>query len=233
MRAGIEVRDLTPEDEYFVGTCSHRNESDEIDASSRRRVAWLRDRHAEGVRAKVALWEGLHAGFLFCMPIDASPWGPRGTDLLVVPCLFVLPHSTDNGIGAALLEAAEQEARDQGLSGVVLQAIHLEGWWFMPAAYFEGRGWAEADRRGATRLLWKAFAETAQPPQLLQPSYTYCPVPGRVVVDLYWNPFSLTSDVEAQRVRDVATEFGDQVDLNEHQAEDAESLGICGTPRAI
>jgi len=233
MHAGIEVRGLTADDEYFVGTCSHRNESEEIDASSHRRVAWLKANHAEGVRAKVALRDGRHAGFLFCMPIEVSPWGPRGENLLVVPCLFVLPHSTDHGIGGALLEAAEQEARDQGLAGIVLQAVHLEGWWFMPAAYFEARGWEAVDRRGATRLLWKRFAEQAAPPRLLEPTYTFQPAAGRVVVDLFWNRFCLTSDMEAQRVRDVAAEFGEQVQLNEHQAEQAETLGLCGIPRAI
>ena len=233
MRAEIEVRDLRADDEYFVGTCSHRNESDEIDASSNRRVAWLEEHHAQGVRAKVALRDGRHAGFLFCMPIEASPWGPRGEDLLVVPCLYVLPHSTDHGIGGALLEAAEQEARDQGLAGIVLQAIQLEGWWFMPAAYFEARGWQPAAHRGATRLLWKAFAEGAEPPRLLQPAYVFEPTPGRVVVDLFWNRFCLTSDVEAQRVRDVVGEFGEQAVLKEHPAEPAEAVAVHGIPRAI
>ena len=233
MHAGIEVRDLRAEDEYFVGTCSHRNESDEIDASGHRRIAWLSANRARGVRVKVALRAERHAGFLYCMPIEVSPWGPRGHNLLVVPCLYVLPHSTDHGIGTALLEAAEQEARDQGLAGVALQAIHLEGWWFMPAAYFEARGWQEADRRGATRLLWKPFTEGQEPPRLLEPSYAFRPMPGRVVVDLFWNGFCLTSDVEAQRVRDVVAEFGDQAVLNEHAAEDTETLAAFGIPRAL
>lgn len=233
MHAGIEVRGLTAEDEYFVGTCSHRNESDEIDASARRRIRWFEERRPQGVRALVALCEGRHAGFLFGMPIEASPWGPHGENLLVVPCLYVLPHSTGQGIGGALLDAAEREARDQGLGGIVLQAICLEGWWFMPAAYFEARGWREADRRGATRLLWKPFSEEARPPRLIEPSYVFQPSPGRVVVDLFWNCFCLTSDVEAQRVRDVVAEFGDRVVLNEHRADGAETLAASGIPRAL
>ena len=174
MHAGIEVRGLTADDEYFVGTCSHRNESDEIDASARRRIAWLKEHHAEGVRAFVALGDGQHVGFLVCMPIDVSP------------CLYVLPHSKDRGVGTALLEAAEQEARDQGLAGVVLQAVHLEGWWFMPAAWFESRGWQEVERRGATRLLWKPFAEDAPAPSLLEPAYAFQPAPGKVVDGPEW-----------------------------------------------
>ena len=233
MHAGIEVRDLRPKDEYFVGTCSHRNESEEIDACARRRVGWLKEHHGRGVRVKVALRDERHAGFLFCMPIEVSPWGPRGTNLLVVPCLYVLPHSTHQGVGGALLESAEQEARDQGLGGIVLQAIDLEGWWFMPAAYFAARDWREAERRGATRLLWKPYEAGVEAPRLLEPAYTFRPVAGRVVVDLFWNRFCLTSDMEAQRVREVVAEFGDHAVLNEHAADEAGTLDRYGITRAL
>ena len=35
----IIIRDMLPEDEYFVGTCSHVNESAETDAAGMRRIA--------------------------------------------------------------------------------------------------------------------------------------------------------------------------------------------------
>ena len=33
----IEIHDIKPEDEYFVGSCTHTNESDEIDKSANKR----------------------------------------------------------------------------------------------------------------------------------------------------------------------------------------------------
>jgi len=48
--SSVEVRDMLPEDEYFVSTCTHENESDEIDASARRRLAWLRFPPTQSIR---------------------------------------------------------------------------------------------------------------------------------------------------------------------------------------
>lgn len=229
----IEIHDMQPADEYFVGTCSHRTESAEIDACGKRRIAWLRENHPKGMRTKVALRNRRHAGFLFAMPIEVSPWGPRGQDLLVIPCLFVLPHSEAHGVGKALLAEAEAEARRQEMRGLVLLALDRKGWWFMPAAFFTSQGWAEAARRGLERLLWKPFDGEVEVPQFLERAYRFRPVPGKVVVDLFWTRFCLTSDVEAQRVREVAAEFGDRVVLNEYHACDPEVLREHQIPRAI
>jgi hypothetical protein len=46
---------MTAADEYFVGTCSHVNESAEMDACGRRRLAWLWRIPAQGLRVSVAL----------------------------------------------------------------------------------------------------------------------------------------------------------------------------------
>jgi hypothetical protein len=40
------------------------------------------------------------------------------------------------------------------------------------------------------------------------------------VIDLFWNEFCQTSNIEAQRVREVAAEFGDLVALNEYSTDD-------------
>jgi len=49
------IRDMTPDDTYYVSTCSHVHESDEIDACGRARAAWLREAWARGARVKVAV----------------------------------------------------------------------------------------------------------------------------------------------------------------------------------
>jgi hypothetical protein len=53
------------------------------------------------------------------------------------------------------------------------------------------------------------------------------------VVDLFWHTFCETSCIEAQRVREVAAEFGDAVVLNEYCADDREVLLRYQNPRAI
>lgn len=58
----------------------------------------------------------------------------------------------------------------------------------------------------------------------MKPNYELKPTPGKVVIDLFWNAFCQTSSIEAQRVREVAAEFGDSVTLNEYSADDRAAL---------
>jgi GNAT superfamily N-acetyltransferase len=277
----IMVRDMQPDDEYFVGTCSHVNESAEIDACGRRRLAWLRRTHEAGVRAKVARLDGEPVGFAYVMPIEVSPWGPLGRDLMVLDCLWVLPRAQHHGAGHALVQAAEEEARRQRRKALVTQAYYHD-FWFMPAVFFTGHdaagtprlgsGQAEVGRcgsagaspsqtaggdvgrcptsgtetgryracgftrvaqRGKAAILWKVFDASAEPPTFLESRYRYQPAPGKVVIDLFFNTFCETSDIEAQPVREAAAEFGDAVVLHEYPADDRDVLLKHQTPRAI
>ena len=226
------VRQMTADDEYFVATCSHVNESEEIDQCGHRRLVWLRAMREKGLRVFSAGVEGKPVGFVYVLPIDVSPWGPVGRDLLVVPCLWVLPDAQRRGAGRALMEAAEEEARRQGVKGIATTG-HYHDFWFMPATFFEKMGYEPACRREKEAILWKCFDESAEPPSFLVRDYQFAPVPGKVVIDLFDTTFCLTSDVEAQRVREVAADFGDAVVLNEYPADDAEILRRHQLPRAI
>jgi GNAT superfamily N-acetyltransferase len=223
---------MEAEDEYFVSTCSHVNETDEIDASGRRRLAWLRSMFEKGLRIKVARLNGKPVGFLYAMPIEVSPWDFIGESLLAIPCLWVIRDEVGKGVGRALIDAAEREAKEQGLKGMVTTAFYHD-FWFMPAGYFETLGFEVADRRKSAAVLWKHWDPSAKPPKLMERNYEFKPIPGNVVIDLFWNPICLTTDIEAQRVREIAAEFGDGVVLNEYPADDREVLLKYRTPRAI
>ncbi|MBN2564846.1 MAG: GNAT family N-acetyltransferase [Candidatus Eisenbacteria bacterium] len=229
----VVVRDMKPEDEYFVSTCTHENESDEMDACGRRRLAWLRAKESEGLRIKVALLDEERVGFLYAMPIELSPWGPLGSDLMVFPCLFVKTDSQRRGAGRGLVEAAEDEARRRALKGVATMGYYWDDFWFMPATFFKGLGYEEVERRGDYSLLWKRLSPDAIPPRMIKRSWRYEPVTGRVAVDLFWHSFCSTCNKEAARVREVAAEFGDVVALREYCADDREVFLRHQTPRAI
>ena len=231
--SSVEVRDMTSEDEYFVSTCTHENESEEIDASARRRLAWLRSREPDGLRVKVALRDGRRVGFLYAMPIEISPWGPLGEDLLVFPCLYVLVDEQKHGAGRALMEAAEEEALRQGRKGVATFGYYWEDFWFMPAPFFEHMGFEEVERKGDYALHWKPLDSSAEKPRLMKRNYEFEPVDGKVVVDLFWQSFCLTGDEEAARVKEVAAEFGDRVVLREYCGDDRDILLKHQIPRAI
>ncbi|HUU92717.1 MAG TPA: GNAT family N-acetyltransferase [Phycisphaerae bacterium] len=228
----IEIRDMTADDEAFVGPCTHIDEAEEWTASGKRRATWLRAMHAKGARTKVALLDGAHAGFLHCMPIEHAPWGPLGRDLMVVPCLAVKDDVKGRGVGSALLAAAEDETRRQGLKGLVTTGWYHD-FWFMPGPWFERRGFTVVARQDTRAILWKVYDPTAEPPGFLKRNWEFVPVEGKVAVDLFWMCFCLTSDSEAQRVREVAAEFGNKVVLREYSRDDQEAFMRHQTGRAI
>lgn len=240
----VKIRDMEAGDHYFVSTCTHVRESDEIDASSRRRLAWLKDMQEQGSRVKVALYGREQTGFLHVMPIEICPWGPLGRDLMVIPCLVVKEKAKGNGMGRALVASAVEEARAQGMKGLVTTAYYHD-FWFMPAPFFEACGFT---RVGATRevtsegekeyldreaLLWKVWDSSAERPEALKPDYHFEPLPGKVAIDLFWNAFCQTSNIEAERVREVVEEFGDAVVLREWSADDRATFSRRQIPRAI
>jgi N-acetylglutamate synthase-like GNAT family acetyltransferase len=166
------------------------------------------------------------------MPIEIAPWGPVGRDLMALQCLVVKTPMKQRGLGRALVAAAEEETRRQGRKGLVVAAFYHD-FWFMPAPFFERCGFAPAARQGTAALLWKVFDLSAEPPAFMEPNYRFQPVPGKVAVDLFWSRSCLTSDTEAQRVREVAAEFGAAVALREFCADDAAVRARYGISRAI
>jgi len=229
----ISIRNMTKDDEYYVGTCTHVNEDNtEREMSCLRRISWLRSMEKRGLRVKVALLDGIHAGFLYIMPIEINPWNIQGKDLMVFPCLVSQSKFSKKGIGKKLIKAAEEEAQNQHRNGIVTIGYFWD-FWFMPADFFLKLGFKVVEKRGEEAILWKSFNRSAEPPHFREEHYNFKPVKGKVVIDLFWNRFCLTSDIEAQRVREVISEYGNYVILNEFSAVDQKVLQQYGIERRI
>lgn len=229
----ITIRDMTKDDEYYVGTCTHVNENNiEYEKSAPRRISWLRSMEKYGLRVKVALIDNIHAGFLYLMPIEVNPWPIQGKDLMVFPCLVSHSKFAQKGIGKELIKAAEEETKLQNRKGITTIAFFWD-FWFMPASYFLKLGFIVAEKRGEEAILWKQFDQNVDPPHFREENYTFEPIKGKIVIDLFWNRFCQTSDVEAQRVREVASEYGNDVILNEFSAVDQKVLQKFGIERRI
>jgi predicted GNAT family acetyltransferase len=185
-----------------------------------------------GMRVKVALLNGQHAGFLYLLPIELAPMGPIGQDLSVIQCLTVKDELKSHGVGHSLVAAAEEEARKQGRKGIVVTGFYHD-FWFMPATFFEECGFTAARREEKVAILWKRFDDQAQPPTFLERRYRFTPVEDKVAIDLFWTRSCLTTDTEAQRVREVAAEFGNAVALREYCSDDPAMRARYGIGRAI
>jgi len=231
----IEIRDMKPEDELYVGSCTHLNDPGYNLELARSHVERLRNAYTDnGLRIKVALLSGKQVGFAHIYPIETCPSGPLGKDLSVVFCINVAPEKrTKNGIGSNLLRAAEEESRAQHRKGMVIQAYYSD-FWLMPARFFERCGYTlvqgprQVPHKGMDKyvsdeaLLWKVFDQSAEPPRFLERIYRFNPIPGKVVIDLFYTISCHLNDREI--VRSVCRRFGDQVILNEYNADNPEIL---------
>jgi len=229
----IKIRDMLPEDEYYVGTCTHVEENDEeIEECAQERIAYFKKMKNSGLKIKVALFNGQHAGFIYIFPIENSPWEVEGSNLYFIPCLVAHSKFSGNNIGRELLVSAKNEAKAQGKDGIVVDAMDWNHW-FMPANYFIHLGYEIVRRKGREVLLWKRFNKHSLKPHFIEENYSFKKIANEVVVDLFYNTFCQTSAIEAKRVRSIVEEFGDKVILNEFSADKRSTCKKYGISRAI
>lgn len=220
----MELVDLNERFLDFVSLCTH------IDATGTDclraveiRKEWLLDRSKKGLRVKVAIDKGKPVGFIHCLPIELDTWGISGEDLMTVPCLtlnykLVYEQKTGTGYGKALMQAAEEEAKNVGKKGIAVLCYDHD-FWFMPASFFKKLGYEEIQREKETIIVWKNFGD-AQPPKLHKSKFVPQKLPDKVAVDVVWNPMCMTSIVEINNIREVCGEYRNKVVLREFNSGD-------------
>ncbi len=233
----MNIIDLTDEYMRFVALCTHIDDPDEErDSIVSVRESWLKDTLAKGLSVKVAVDNsGRPIGFAHCLPIELGTWGMSGKDLMTVPCLTLKYKRVYNceqgsGIGRALMESVEEEAR-KNKKGVAVLAYDND-FWFMPFSFFKYLGYKEVARQGDTVIMLKAF-EPVDPPVMHNVNYRHNSVSGKVVVDAFWNSICLTSVMEIHHVREVCAEYGDKVILNEFDCSNKSILEKYQVSRAL
>ena len=206
--------------------CTHEDSHDSARTEAAQiRMQWLKGQLREGrISVKVAVDEsGNPLGFIHLTPIEHPTSGMIGKGLMVIPCLTlsylqVYAKKRGTGVGRAMLEAAEQEARRKGFKGLAVHAYDGD-FWFMPSGFFQRVGFRRVLENSE---IWvKKWGETGDP-SLRPTQYKYAPVPGKVVIDYFWSPFCLTVCEELLNIRQVSEEFGDKVILREYRADDPE-----------
>ena len=218
----MRIIDLQSEHEALYFVCLE-DWSDEIREAGSHKERWYRRMKSQGLRVKLALDDaGTVAGMIQYLPIEHSD--VRGRGLYFIYCIWVHGHPKGRGnfqkrgMGTALLEAAEEDARSRGATGMAAWGIALPFW--MRAAWFRKHGYIPAERRGMMVLLWKAFDAGAEPPQWIRQKKVPSPQPGRVTVSAFINGWCPAQNMAVERARRAAAELGDRVVFEEHHTWD-------------
>ena len=166
----MRVIDLSQEHEKLYCLCLE-DWSDDMKEAGNHKEVWYSKMRDKGLRVKLALDDGGQVGGMIqYVPIEQSP--ANGEGLYFINCIWVHGHKQGRGnfqkrgMGKALLEAAEEDAKALGAKGMAAWGVLLPFW--MKARWFKKRGYTKADRQGIRVLMWKSFAENALPPKWIK-----------------------------------------------------------------
>jgi len=211
----VRVVDLTPEHEPLYFVCLEDFPGADVGGAGDHKARWYAKMRDRGLRVKLALdEEGRVGGMIQVVPIEQAP--ALGRDLAFVLCIWVHGHDEGRGnfqgrgMGSALLEAAEADARARGAKGMAAWGLALPFW--MKASWFRKHGYRVADRRGISALVWKPFEAGAERPRWLpRDGKRPEPVPGKVAVTGCLNGWCPGQNLAFERARRAAAPFGDRV----------------------
>jgi GNAT superfamily N-acetyltransferase len=199
--------------------------SEEMKEAGNHKELWYRQMKDKGLRVKLALdKEGRTGGMIQYLPIEHS--FVQGEKLYVIKCIWVHGHKKGRGnfqgqgMGKALIQAAESDVRSRGARGMVAWGIPLPFW--MKASWFKKQGYKKVDKLGLLGqvLLWKPFTADASPPRWIRSRKTPEAVPGRVVVTSFLNGWCPVQSMVHERARRASKTFGDRVEFREIRTND-------------
>lgn len=222
----MQIADLTEEHERLYFLCLE-DWSDEMKESGDRKEIWWDRMKDQGVRVKLGLDdEGTVGGMIQYMPIELS-W-VEGKDMYFIMCIWVHGYEEGRGnfqkkgMGKALLQAAEEDAKASGKKGIAAWGISLPFW--MNASWFKKQGYKKVDKESWGVLLWKQFSEEAVPPKWMRQRKRPGKTPGKVTVTSFVNGWCPAQNIVHERAKRASGEFGDKVVFQEIDTLDREVL---------
>ena len=226
------VIDLTDKHAPLYFMCLEEWSPDIREAGDHKQV-WYERMLDKDVRVKLALDErGEVGGMIQYLPIEHS--FVEGSGLYFVMCIWVHGHKQGrgnfqgHGMGTALIEAAENDAKERGAKGIAAWGISMPFW--MKASWFRKRGFKKVDKQGMLVLLWKPFTNDAVPPKLLKEKKRPETQPGKVTVTSFKNGWCPAQNLTYERGKRAAHDAGDPVVFREIDTSDRSVMldwGIC------
>ena len=218
----MRIVDLTDEHLDLYMVCLE-NWSDEMKEAGDHKRCWYERAKEKGFRVKLALdAAGTVAGMIQYGPIESS--SAAGEGLYFVYCVWVHGHKQGRGnfqkrgMGKALLQAAEADARELGAQGMAAWGLSLPVW--MKASWFKKQGYREVDKQSVQVLLWKPFADTAVPPKWIRRQKTPERIPGQVTVTSFMDGWCPAQNLVHERAKRPVVTFDEHVVFEEIDTSD-------------
>jgi len=211
----MEIIDLSDEYEKLYFVCLE-DWAEEMKEAGDHKEVWYNKMKDKGLRVKLALGDnGQVGGMIQYTPAEHS--FIEGQDLYFVNCIWVHGYKQGRGnfqkrgMGKALLQAAEDDARALGAKGIAAWGIPLPFW--MKASWFKKQGYVKVDSQGflGQVLLWKPFTDDANPPKWVRQKKKPELIPDRVTVTAFLSGWCPAQSLSFERARRAAAELGDRV----------------------
>ncbi|MBI5000066.1 MAG: GNAT family N-acetyltransferase [Euryarchaeota archaeon] len=231
----MKILDLAPEPYSLYLQCLE-DWSDEMKDAGNKKDLWFKAMEKNGLRVKLAANDdGVVGGMIQYIPIERSH--VEGDGLYFISCIWVHGHKQGRGdfqkrgMGAALLNAAEEDARALGAKGIAAWGLSLPFW--MKASWFKKHGYVQADKDGIAVLLWKRFSDDAEPPRWIKQVRKPVLVPGKVAVTSFVNGWCPAQNIVYERAKRASAEFGDAVVFTEIGTMDKATMREWGLSDAL
>ncbi len=213
----MRIIDLTEDHKKTYFLCLE-DWSEEIKEAGNHKEVWYNKMKDKGLGVKLAVDDhGQVGGMIQYLPVEQS--FIEGDDLYFIHCIWVHGYKKGRGnfqkkgMGKALLQAAEEDAKSKGAKGIAAWGISLPFW--MKASWFKKHGYKKVDKDGMSVLLWKPFTTDATPPKWIKQRKKPELVPGKVAVTAFINGWCPAQNMVFERAKRAASKFGDKVVFQE------------------
>jgi GNAT superfamily N-acetyltransferase len=221
----MEIIDLTDDTRDLYCLCLE-DWSEEMKESGCSKKLWYEKMKHKGLRVKLAKnADGNIGGMIQYIPMEHTHVLGDG---YFIYCIWVHGHKEGRGnfqgkgMGTALLEAAEADAKQLGAKGIAAWGLSMPFW--MKASWFKKHGYEVVDKDGMAVLLWKPFIENAAPPKWTKQVKNPAIIPGKVAVASFHNGWCPTQNLVHERAKRASAELGDKVIFQKYDTSDRNVL---------